>query len=210
MKTQLFAEACERAVAHGVQNVLVATNSGESVETAQDVMGPNFDFYAVGNPSSSRAKGLVLHAGISPEVQARLEARGITVITREVSAFSKLPGNTTYRRANRAYVERFGGTYGPDEVVPQNICKVLNHVISEFFGDGPRVCMEIVLMAADSGQLPLAGDCMAIARPLGYAHTAMVITPVTSDHLFGTQFRVKDLLLVPGDDDIWFDNGPIP
>ncbi len=210
MRTQLFAEARERALTHGVRNVLVATNSGKSVETAQDVMGADFHYFAVGNPAGSRDKGLVHHQGISQEVQARLEARGITVITREVSAFTELPRNTTYQRANRAYIERFGRTYGPDEVVPQDICKVLNHVLSEFFGDGPRVCMEIVLMAADSGQLPLSGDCMAIARPGGYAHTAMVITPVTSERLFGTQFRVKDLLLVAGDDDIWFDNGPIP
>ena len=210
MRTQLFAEARERALTLSVSNVLVATNSGKSVETAQDVMGPSFHYYAVGNPAASHAKGLVLHQGISQEVQARLEARGITVITREVSAFTEWPGNAIYHRANRAYIERFGRTYGADEVVPQKICKVLNHVLSEFFGDGPRVCMEIVLMAADSGRLPLSDDCMAIATPSGHAHTAMVVTPVTSEHLFGTQFRVKDLLLVPGDDDIWFSNGPIP
>lgn len=210
METQLFVEAHRRARALGVHNVLVATNTGESVEMAQEAMGPDFHFYAVGNPAGSRAEGLVLHGGINKDVQARLEARGITVIMSEVSAFTALPCNITFHQANRAYIERFGRTYGPDEIMPQNICKVMTHVLSEFFGDGPRVCMEIVLMAADSGELPLSEDCMAIARPHGYAHTAMIVTPVTSEHLFGTRFRVKDLLLVPGDDDIWFNGGPIP
>ena len=173
-------------------------------------MGDEFRFFAVGNPASSRAKGLVLHCGITPAVQAGLEARGITVIMREAPAFSKLPGNTSFHEANQAYIERFGRTYGPDETVPEDICKIMTHVLSEFFGDGPRVCLEIALMAADSGQLPLDQDCMAIVTPHGYAHTAMVVHPVTSEHLFGTRFRVKDLLMVPGDDDIWFADGPIP
>ncbi len=208
--TRLFDEARERARALGVQNVLVATNTGRSVEVAQDIMGTEFHFFAVGNPSSSYAQGLVLHCGISHEVQARLERRGITVITRETCAFQDLPRNSTFHKANHAYVERFGRIYGPEEVVPANICKVMTHVLSEFFGDGPRVCIEITLMAADSGELPLSEDCMAIVTPQGYAQTAMIVHPVTSEHLFGTHFRVKDLLLVPGDDDIWFNDGPIP
>jgi hypothetical protein len=51
---------------------------------------------------------------------------------------------------------------------------------------------------------------MAIVTPKGYAHAAMVVHPTRSEQLFGTQFRVKDLLLVPGEDDIWFNGGPIP
>jgi len=210
MKTQIFAKAQERAKQLNVRNVLVATNTGKSVEAAQDIMGPGFTFFAVGNPSSSRDKGLVLHCGITAEAKGKLEGRGITVITREVSAFAGLPRNSTFKNANRAYIERFSRTFGPDETVPSNVCKVMNHVLSEFFGDGPRVCMEIVLMAADSGQLPLAEDCMAITTPNGYSHAALVVHPVKSEELFGTHFRVKDLLLASSDNDIWFNDGPIP
>ena len=69
---------------------------------------------------------------------------------------------------------------------------------------------EVALMAADSGLLPLHEDCMAIAAPRGYAHAALIVRPVLSTGLFSTHFRVKDLLLVPGEDDIWFNHGPIP
>ena len=210
METEIFSRAQQRAREFHVRNVLVATNTGTSVEAAREIMGPEFRFFAVGNPSSSRDKGLVLHCGITEGVKERLEGRGITVITREVSAFHGLPGNSTFQNANRAYIERFGRTFEPDETAPSNVCKVMSHVLSEFFGDGPRVCIEIVLMAADSGQLPLAEDCIAITPPHGYSHAALIVHPVKSEQLFKTHFRVKDLLLVPGDGDIWFNDGPIP
>ena len=65
-------------------------------------------------------------------------------------------------------------------------------------------------MAADSGLLPLHEDCMAIAGPRGYAYAALIVRPVLSTELFSTHIRVKDLLLVPGEDDIWFNHGSIP
>lgn len=210
MNTEIFSQAQKRAKKLNVRNVLVATNTGRSVLAAQEVMGPDFSLFAVGNPSSSREKGLVLHCGISPETKQKLEARGITVIMREVSAFHGLPSNLTFHNANAAYVERFGRTFQQNEVVPSNICKVMCQVLSEFFGDGPRVCLEITLMAADSGCLPLDEDCMAITTPNGYSHAALVVHPVKSTELFSTHFRVKDLLLRPSDNDIWFNDGPIP
>jgi hypothetical protein len=210
MMNEVFERAKEQAERFGITNVLVATNTGSSVKTAQDVMGDGFRYFAVGNPSSSRAKGLVLHDGISPATRAELERRGITVVLQDVPAFVGHEANEIFHRANRAYIERFGRTFEPGETVPSNICKVMVHVLSEFFGDGPRVCMETALMAADSGLLPLDEDCMAIARPSKYAHAALIIRPVRSAALFSTHFRVKDLLLVPGDDDTWFSDGPIP
>ena len=68
METQLFVEAHRRARALGVHNVLVATNTGESVEMAQEAMGPDFHFYAVGNPAGSRAEGLVVFRHASPRL----------------------------------------------------------------------------------------------------------------------------------------------
>lgn len=210
MVSGIFERAKERAEQFGITNVLVATNTGSSVKAAQDVMGDGFRHFAVGNPSSSREKGLVFHDGISPATQAELEGRGITVVLQDVPAFVGHEANEIFHNANRAYVERFGRTFEADETMPSNICKVMVHVLSEFFGDGPRVCLEIALMAADSGLLPLDEDCVAITRPSQYPHAALIVHPVRSAALFSTHFRVKDLLLVPSHDDIWFNNGPIP
>ena len=71
-------------------------------------------------------------------------------------------------------MRRFGRTYPSGETVPANACKVTRDVLAEFFEDGLYVCIEITLMAADSGELPLGEGCMAIATPCGYPHTAPV------------------------------------
>lgn len=196
-----------------MKNVLVATNTGRSVEAAQEIMGEGFNYFAVGNPVSSRDKGYVLHEGISGETTERLEARGITVIEQDLSIFQSSPSQqanlTSYHKANKSYIQRFGRTFEPGQA-PGDICKILGHVLAEFFGDGPKVCMEIALMAADSGKLPLDQDCMAIATPRGYSNAALIVHPVSTSELFSTHFRVKDLLLAPSDDDIWFNDGAIP
>jgi hypothetical protein len=214
MSADIWSLAKQRALVFRVTNILVATNSGQSVEAAQEVFGPGFHFFSVGNPPSSREKGFALHAGISDSTAQRLEQKGITVVRQDASMFqasaNKAVPIASFENANQAYTERFARTFTGGETVPNNICRVMGHVLAEFFGDGPKVCLEITLMAADSGKLPLTEDCMAIATPYGYAHAAVIVHPVTSRALFSTHFRVKDLLLVPGPDDIWFNDGPIP
>ena len=214
MNPDIFSLAKERAVKFGLKNILVASNSGQSVERAQEVFGPGFTFFAVGNPPSSREKGLALHSGILDSTKQRLEKRRIRVIRQEASVFqacaNRSVGIESFQNANTAYVDRFGRTFADGERIPDNICRVMGHILAEFFGDGPKVCLEITLMAADSGELPLDEDCMAIATPGGYSHAAVVVHPVKTTGLFSTHFRVKDLLLAPSDDDIWFSDGPIP
>lgn len=214
MNADIFSLAKERAVKFGLKNILVASNSGESVERAQHVFGPAFALFAVGNPPSSREKGLALHSGILDATKGRLEGKGIRVIRQEASVFqacaNRSIGIESFEHANAAYVDRFGRTFAEDERIPNNICKVMGHLLGEFLGDGPKVCLEITLMAADSGELPLDEDCMAIATPGGYSHAALIVHPVTTKALFSTHFRVKDLLLVPSPGDIWFNDGPIP
>ena len=82
----------------------------------------------------------------------------------------------------------------------------------QLFGDGPRVCLEVALMAADSGVLPIDADCISIARPpqaSNCPHAAMVLRPAKTGDIFRGQLRVKNLTLVPGPKDHWFDNGPL-
>lgn len=197
-----------------VRNILVATNTGQSIEKAQEIFGSNYNLYAVGNHPSSREKGFAMHTGIPDATKERLERKGIKVIRQDASIFQASANKRieipSFQAANRAYLDRFGRTFEEDETVPNNICKVMGHILAEFFGDGPKVCLEITLMAADSGELPLTEDCMAIASPGGYSYTALIIHPVKTQHLFNTHFRVKDFLLSPSENDIWFNNGDIP
>ncbi|HUT36311.1 MAG TPA: hypothetical protein VNE39_22675 [Planctomycetota bacterium] len=203
-----------RAEKLGVGNVVVATNSGASVLAAQEAFGPGYQFFAVGNPASAHDRGLCLHTGISDETRRALQAKGITVITRDQSLFQADErtdtGPSLHDAAVRAYADRFHGGRLPLQG-GYDIVAMTGHLLAEFFGDGPKVCLEVALMAADSGQLPLDDDCMAIATPkLGFAHAAMILRAARTQDLFSMRLRVKDLLLVPAPDDVWFSNGPLP
>ena len=214
MKADIMTAARQRAEELAVRNIVVATNSGASVSAAQEAFGPGYQFFAVGNPASAHQRGLCLHTGISDETRQALEAKGITVILHDQSLFQAdertETGPALHEAAVRAYANRFHrGRLQPDGAY--DVVATISHILGEFFGDGPKVCLEIALMAAESGQLPLDEDCMAIATPkLGFAHAAMVLRPVRTHDLFSMQLRVKDLLLVRAQDDVWFSNGPLP
>ena len=158
--TDIMTRAKERADALGVRNVVVATNSGASLSSAMDAFGPDHRFFAVGNPASAHERGLVLHDGISNETKAALEAKGVTVVLQDQSLFQH-PGQSV-TGASLDEVMR--------NAAPTGRFRALSIVYStlQIFGDGPRVCIEIAMMAADSGLLPLDEDCIAIACPSSY------------------------------------------
>ena len=78
-------EAKERAAKYGVTNVVLPCVSGRTVMDAVGEFGSGFNYYAVGNPASSHAKGLVHHSGVTDAVKDKLERTGVRVILQEVS-----------------------------------------------------------------------------------------------------------------------------
>ena len=205
-KTEIMTLARERAEALGVRNVLVTTNSGASVEAAQDALGPEYRFYAVGNPASAHDRGLVGHDGISEETQQRLEAKGIQVVLQDQSMFQR--DNLYFTGVPLSQVIAETGSnerFGP--------LGMIFNVWQQMFGDGPRVCLEIAFMAADEGALPLDEDCMAIATPSSYCDlpdAALILRPTRSEDMFSGRLRIKDLILAPTGNDVWLSNGPLP
>ena len=216
VKTHIMERARDRAAASGVRSVIVATNTGASVLAAQEAFGHGYDFFAVGNPATSHERGLCLHDGISESKRTELEAAGIRVVLHDQTLFQGQPkceaATDQHKAVRRAYARRF---HRSDELPPgsADLVDILFSTLNEFFGDGPRVCLEIALAAADSGQLPLGADCISIATPSSYCDlpdAAVVLHPVKSQELFSMQFRIKDLLLCPTPNDVWFSNGELP
>ena len=145
MMTDIMRRARERAEQFGVRHVLVATNSGDSVRKALGVFGPRFHMYAVGNPASAHAQGLVLHHGISEGARKTLESMGIVVVLADQSLFQ------------RPHLSLAGAPLSEvvEGVSPAGHVSALSVIYSvlQWLGDGPRVCVEIALMAADAGVL---------------------------------------------------------
>ena len=202
----VFVIAKERADRFGVKTVVVATNTGRSVERAREVFGPGYILIASGNPSSAHDRGLVHHQGISDATKTRLESRGIRVALQDQSFAQKYYDHSGESRCRLAALKermRSGNPF-PLEAV---LCNVLN-----WFCDSVRVCIENCCLAADAGVLLSDQDCMAIAVPSPRSncpHAAVILRPARTEDVFRGGLRVKDIVLVPGDNDNWFSNRPL-
>lgn len=62
------------------------------------------------------------------------------------------------------------------------------------FGQGVKVCVEIVAMAADAGLIPFS-DCVAIAGTGRGADTALLVKANSSNRLF--QIKVREIIVKP-------------
>ena len=203
--TNIMTVAKERAERFAVKNVLVATNSGASVRRAYETFGPQYQIFAVGNPANAHERGLVLHSGISEETRRGLEQKGIKVLLQDQSLFQR--PSLSFMGASLKEVIR---NVRPDGRF--NAVSIAYNVL-QLFSDGPRVCLEIALMAADSGELPLDADCISIACPSSYCDlpdATVILRPAKSEDIFKGELRIKDLVLRPTPNDVWFTNGPLP
>ena len=211
--------AKERADKFVVKNVVVSTNSGATAREVLEVFGSDYYIYAVGNPSSSQDKGLVRHAGISEETKRDLESKGIKVILQDQSLFQAMDyGDQEFPIGDKKFSVK-GCFHGNpfDDVIEKtspenkfNAVAIVYNTLCLF--STARVCIEVALMAADSSRLPLGADCISIARPSWTRElpaAAVILRPARTQDLFKRELRVKDLILVPGSEDKWFNNAPV-
>ena len=210
--------AKERADKFKVKNVVVSTNTGASAKLVFEVFGPGYKIFAVGNPAKAHERGLVSHAGVSEETQKILEQKGIKVILQDQSLIQALDfGGTDFKIGGKSF-EIWGNNFDSaalTEVIenagPKGKCNAVAIIYNtlQLFCDTTRVCIEVTLMAADSGLLLLNEDCIAIARPIERSncpHAAVILRPTKTNDIFMGQFRVKDIILLPGPKDHWFNN----
>lgn len=219
----IIALAKVRADLFGVRNVVVPTNSGVTAKAVHNAFGPHYTIIAVGNPSTAAERGLVYHRGISEATRMELEEMGMKVVLQDQSLFQAAAiGGQPYRIGSydiSGHCLNPGWSCSLEDVIgkasptgPFNPVAIISNTLA-LFGDGPRVCIEVTLMAADLGALPLDADCIAIQRRIDGASNmpdaAMVLRPARTQDIFKGQLRIKDLVLVPGPKDHWFNDGPL-
>ncbi len=147
-----LAIARERAQALGLDTVLVASTHGTTALRAADVFqGTGIRVIAVSINAAFSDMGWTM----SSEERARLEARGIRVLT---SAHALADG----------IAEGFLG----EATVGTVVANVLR-----WFSQGTKVAVEISLMAAEAGLVPTGRELISVAGTNEGADTAMVIAP---------------------------------
>lgn len=94
-------------------------------------------------------------------------------------------GTHALSSAERAIRKDFG-TVAPLELIAHTL---------RLMGEGTKVCVEITLMAADAGLIPVDRDIVAIAGTSRGADTALRIKPANTGRFF--DLRIKEVIAKP-------------
>ncbi|MEM2094529.1 MAG: pyruvate kinase alpha/beta domain-containing protein, partial [Candidatus Bathyarchaeia archaeon] len=144
-----------RAVELGVKDIVVASTHGATALKAAEVFEPKtHNLVAVSICEGFREEGWAM----TDAEKKRLIEKGIKVLT-SIHALGDGVGNS--------FAEKFGGK-SIEEIVQQTFYR---------FCQGMKVCVEIVLMAADAGLIPMDKEVMAIAGTGSGADTCIVVKP---------------------------------
>lgn len=112
---------------------------------------------------------------MSYEMRKKIEDTGAKVYT----------GTMITHGLENAFASKFSGMY-PAMIVAQSLRR---------YGEGPKVCCEIVMMAADAGLIPEGEEVLAVAGTAKGADTVLVIRSSASKRFL--EFRVLEILAKP-------------
>ncbi len=156
-----------------IKHVVVATSTGETaIRVAEGFRDQNVKIIAV-----------TLHAGVwekyvppDPEKVKQAEEMGVTFLT----CTHALMGNV-----GTGIMEKFGGINWTDLIAYTYYT----------FSQGTKVAVEITVMAADAGLIPVDEEVISIAGTDTGADTALVIKPAYCTDFFS--LRVRELIAKP-------------
>ena len=155
----------KHAAAEGIRNIVVASTTGETGAKAAQVF-KGLDVVVVTHHAGFREPG-------AHELRADYRQQILDGGAKIATSTHALSG------VERAVRKRFE-TIGPLELMANTL---------RVFGEGTKVCVEIVVMAADVGLVPVDRDVIAIAGTGRGADTALVVRPVNTSRFFDLEIR---------------------
>ena len=134
-----------------------------------------------------------------------LEDSGVTLVVVTHNVGFKEPGKLEMSLETREEIESLGARVYTGTMPFRNIGTAIRSKLEysqqdliantlRLFGQGIKVCVEIVLMAADAG-LITPSDVLAVAGTARGADTVALISPQSSNKLF--DLKVRDVLAKP-------------
>jgi len=168
---QVFGLVKKYAQAEGIKGIVVASTTGETGAKASQVF-KGFNLVVVTHHFGFSEPGT--HKLIE-ENRRKILKNGAKILT----ATHALSG------VERAIRKKFG-TIMPLELVAHTL---------RLFGEGTKVCVEITVMAADAGLIPVDRNVIAMAGTSRGVDTALVIKPASSSRFF--DLEVKEVIAKP-------------
>jgi len=154
-----------------IKNIIVASTGGDTGLSAVEVF-QDFNLVVVTHMTGHRTPGT---QEMVKEIREKIQGKGGKVLT------------TTHALAGVGRGIRIKtGTWMPVEIVAQTL---------KLFGEGTKVAIEITVMAADSGHIPMNEDVIAIGGTSRGADTALHIKPAHSNNFF--DLKVKTIICKP-------------
>ena len=192
----LFEKACAAASHHNAKNVLVALGSGRTARKAREAFPGDYRLFAVTNRAGVVRGDDGENEAVSGHLVRELESDGVRVIECDASPFQHIARGTQKLRIGEQdfdFRQTWKGFPDFDQVLreyPENrnfnpICLLLN--FCDWFGAGFQVAMEIMLLASDSGQLPLDEKVISIVSPYEPRPACYVVmTPCRTEEMLST------------------------
>lgn len=162
--------AAKRAKELGISHIVVASTSGKTaLKMAKAVEGSSIKIIGISHQYGQAEKG---KWEVEEEYKQKLEALG-AVITTQSHMFSGI---------ERAITKKFGG---------ESRLEVIADTLRSLFGKGFKVAIEVAVMAADSGHIPVSEntEIIAIGGTRQGADVALVLRPAHSGDFFSLQIR---------------------
>jgi len=163
------------AKSRGIWHIIIATTTGKTALKAVKIFDPKeFNLVIVSHMTGFRRPGV---QELDEKIREQLIQAGAKVLT------------TTHVLSGieRAIRYKFD-TIGPTELIAYTL---------RLFGQGTKVCVEITVMAADAGLIPLDEDVIAIGGTSSGADTAAIIRPAHSNNFF--DLKIRELICKPSD-----------
>ncbi len=168
--------AARRAIELGIEHIVVASTTGSTgIKVAKATEGTGIKTIVVTLHYGAKEEGKWLFDEKNLEI---LQKMGATVFTQ----------THTLSGVERSFSDRLGGASRAETIAA---------VLKSLFGIGFKVAVEITIMAADAGMVPVGDDVEIIA--IGGTHSgadvACVIRPGHANNFF--KMQIREIIAMP-------------
>lgn len=172
--TSACLEVVKQAIKEGgYKHLVVASTTGDTGLLFSDaVKGSGINIVVVTHSSGFKESNTI---EMPEDMRKKIEGNGARVYT----------GSMLTHSIETAFSSKFSGLY-PTLIVAQSLRR---------FGEGPKVCCEIVMMAVDAGLIPEGEEVLAVAGTARGADTVTVIKSAASKRFL--DLRVLEILAKP-------------
>ncbi len=164
--------AVDRARELGIKHIVVASSYGDTALKAAEIIDESMQLVVVTYHTGFLKEG---ENTMPPEVEEELRRRGVKIV-RQSHILSGL---------ERSISRKIGGASRTEAIA---------EALRSLFGHGLKVCVEITIMAADSGAIPIE-EVVAVGGKSRGADTAVVIRPAHMNNFF--DMEIREVICIP-------------